>query len=891
MKKLISLALIVSCIFTFGNCSQNEVDKIKPYFNFTEDTNTSPEFTADGGTTLVSFETSHNWTAYSNQNWITLSSKSGTPSNANFTITVSENKSTSLRDGVVEIKSNNNSYTIFVSQMGKEEEKEIIFTLSPSTSTIPAEGGNVSLTLKYDVDEDYIQYGVFDKNNNPIDWIELVDTRTNTLELIFNVSKNTSSSDRVGIIVLYDSKNDKKQQATITQKGAMVEEEIIFTLSPSTSTISAEGGDLSLTLKHDVDIDYIQYGIYDKNNNPIDWIELVETRTNTLKLIFSISKNTSSSERVGVIVLYDIKNNKEQKAVLTQRGVEAVFEFINNTDTSPEFNAQGGTSQVSFKTSHDWTASSNQNWISLSRMSGTSSNANFTISVGENTSTFQRTGVVTIISNSKSYKINVTQKGASEPIISFEDSITKSICMDNWDTNKDGEISYTEAEKVTKISANIFTGTSIVSFRELKYFKNIQEIHSNAFNGCYSLTSIELPDGVTSIGDYVFYNCTNLNSVVIPTCWIGNYMFANCKRLTNITIGNGVTLIGEGAFVGCEGLDEITIPDSVTSIGNYAFQNCSTISISIGNGVSEIGSRAFDGCNGTLAINSKVIETNCAINDYENPNYWLYNSTFSTITIGETISKIGNNVFRDFESIQSVHISDSVKIIGDGAFAGCKNLSSLNMGKSIVSIGISAFGWCASLKKIIIPNSVETIGSLAFIESPITKITIPSSVKSIGESAFCDCDNLDRVDISDLSAWCKIDFADKEANPLHYKDQWTQSPSGARLYLNNEEVTYLTIPSDITEIKDYAFIGCMSLSWVEIHEDVTYIGCSAFHNCTSISVVECYPKTPPTLGDSDVFTCSYRFIDHIYEIWVKTNSREDYIKEWNKYKSVICGYL
>lgn len=489
------------------------------------------------------------------------------------------------------------------------------------------------------------------------------------------------------------------------------------------------------------------------------------------------------------------------------------------------------------------------------------------------------------------YKINVTQKGASEPIISFEDSITKSICVDNWDTNKDGEISYTEAEKVTKISANIFTGTSIVSFRELKYFKNIKEIHSNAFNGCYSLTSIELPDGVTSMGDYVFYNCTNLNSVVIPTCWIGNYMFANCMRLTNITIGNGVTLIGEGAFVGCEGLDEITIPDSVTSIGNYAFQNCSTISISIGNGVSEIGSRAFDGCNGTLAINSKVIETNCAINDYENPNYWLYNSTFSTITIGETISKIGNNVFRDFESIQSVHISDSVKAIGDGAFAGCKNLSSLNMGKSIVSIGISAFGWCTSLKKIIIPNSVESIGSLAFIESPITKITIPSSVKSIGESAFCDCDNLDRVDISDLSAWCKIDFADKEANPLHYKDQWTQSPSGARLYLNNEEVTYLTIPSDITEIKDYAFIGCMSPSWVEIHEDVTYIGCSAFHNCTSISVVECYPKTPPTLGDSDVFTCSYRFIDHIYEIWVKTNSREDYIKEWNKYQSLICGYL
>lgn len=107
MKRLISLVLIVSCIFTFSNCSENEVDQIKPYFHFTEDTNTSPEFDANGGTSSVSFETSHNWTASSNQSWITLSRKSGTPSNANFTITVSENKSTSFREGEIEIISNN----------------------------------------------------------------------------------------------------------------------------------------------------------------------------------------------------------------------------------------------------------------------------------------------------------------------------------------------------------------------------------------------------------------------------------------------------------------------------------------------------------------------------------------------------------------------------------------------------------------------------------------------------------------------------------------------------------------------------------------------------------------------------------------------------------------
>ena len=121
MKRLISLVLIVSCIFTFSNCSENEVNQIKPYFHFTEDTNTSPEFDANGGTSSVSFETSYNWTASSNQSWITLSRELGTPSNANFTIIVNENESTAPRDGEVEIISNNEAFTIYIRQMGKDD--------------------------------------------------------------------------------------------------------------------------------------------------------------------------------------------------------------------------------------------------------------------------------------------------------------------------------------------------------------------------------------------------------------------------------------------------------------------------------------------------------------------------------------------------------------------------------------------------------------------------------------------------------------------------------------------------------------------------------------------------------------------------------------------------
>ena len=137
---------------------------------------------------------------------------------------------------------------------------------------------------------------------------------------------------------------------------------------------------------------------------------------------------------------------------------------------------------------------------------------------------------------------------------------------------------------------------------------NVASISHYAFLGCYSLTSITIPDSVTSIGDRAFRYCYSLTSITIPdgVTSIGDYAFQYCYSLTSITIPDSVTSIGIYAFSNCHSITSITIPDGVTSIGNYAFSNCySLTSITIPDSVTNIGSSAFQYC---YSIKQYIIE-------------------------------------------------------------------------------------------------------------------------------------------------------------------------------------------------------------------------------------------------------------------------------------------
>ena len=282
----------------------------------------------------------------------------------------------------------------------------------------------------------------------------------------------------------------------------------------------------------------------------------------------------------------------------------------------------------------------------------------------------------------------ISVKKGNTRIIQFADANVKALCVQQWDTNGDGELSEAEAAVVTDLESVFKDNQIITSFKELHYFSGLTSIGNNAFRGCSDLTSITIPNSVTSIGRSTFRGCSGLTSVNIPNSVtsIGEFAFEGCSGLTSVTIGNSVTSICDNTFRGCSGLTSITIGNSVTSIGNEAFFGCSSLtSVNIPNSVTSIGGSAFADC-----------------------------SSLTSITIPNSVTSIGNEAFYGCSSLSSVTIPNSVTSIGNSVFQGCNGLTSVTIGNSVTSIGSKAFDGCTKVKTLTIGKSVSNIGEHAF---------------------------------------------------------------------------------------------------------------------------------------------------------------------------------
>ena len=472
---------------------------------------------------------------------------------------------------------------------------------------------------------------------------------------------------------------------------------------------------------------------------------------------------------------------------------------------------------------------------------------------------------------------------------------------------------------------------------------SIISLGDHAFAYCRNLTRVAIPDVITFISDYAFYDCASLTNMVIPdnVISIGHSAFGSCESLTSIEIPANVMSIDTMAFYYCENLVKIkynAIECEDLSEKNEAFYNAGIegngIHVIIGANVKKIPASLFYSTN-SYDHRPKIVNL-----EFENSsicesigNYaFAYCDQLPSINIPDSVTFIGQSAFSSCSNLTSVAIPDSVTMIGDYAFYNCDSLTSIIIPSSVTSIGKYALAACENLTSVDIPNSVTTISDHMFWEcSSLTSIVIPDSVTSIDKSAFSGCDNLISVTIgASVTSITSGDpynafdgcvrlvevynksaltiepgsgfnengevgyYAKNVYTPINGESKISIDENGYVLYTDESLVslinytgteTDLTLPSEITEINQYALRDCINLTNIVIPKGVTNIGRYAFNGCSGLMSVV-IPNSVVTIGDNTFRDCGNLLI-----LCEAENQPSGWATNWNySNRPVLWGY-
>lgn len=369
---------------------------------------------------------------------------------------------------------------------------------------------------------------------------------------------------------------------------------------------------------------------------------------------------------------------------------------------------------------------------------------------------------------------------------------------------------------------------------------------------------------VTEIGDYGYNSsyCNHVTSLTIPNTvtTIGKGAFKECTALKDLTIGNSVTTIGEEAFCKCTSLPSVTIPQSVKSIGQGAFFFCSNIEeFKVEPGNEKYDSR--DDCNALIETatnillygtkNTVIPSSVSVIGSYA----FAYCTSPETFTIPDWVTTIGDYAFSGCSNMRRMTLPSSVTSIGSHAFYANGLLSTFYMPNSVTMLGSGAFRNCPRLCNFTLSNSITAIGDSTFMNDGLTSLAIPNSVKSIGISAFYNCTSLKYLTLPGsmttigAHAFCNCKKMTDITLPLSIES------ISSNLFCGCSSLRHIIIPDAVTTIESSAFAHCTSLESVTIPCSVTSIGAYAFSNCTSLGSIT-LPCTVNAIGEKAFMSCT-----------------------------------
>ena len=488
---------------------------------------------------------------------------------------------------------------------------------------------------------------------------------------------------------------------------------------------------------------------------------------------------------------------------------------------------------------------------------------------------------------------------------------------EEYDGEYDGE--YDEEEE---------TEDGLVIVTDLVIPFGITKINDYAFTDAYCLESVTIPWGVTAIGDYAFYSACakdltipgsvttigdhafdswNMTSLTIPGAVtdIGSCAFSACTRMTSLTIENGVASIGESAFSTCWSLTSVTIPESVTSLGEGVFAGCTELtSIEVAAGNAYYDSRG--GCNAIIETSSNILVAGCVNtvvpNGITSIGYGAFErSKLTTLRLPSSVTSIGQYAYAYCDGLTAITIPDNVTTLGDYAFGYCKNLTLAIIPKGVTYIGQMAFFQCSNLGYVVsriqspfafglnafrdIPEGCVLIvpkGTRdAYLRTGWTEEVFGGGVVEEGDSPFIFFAD------AEVRAVCAAHF-DGDGDGMLTFDEVAAVTDLGRAFKDNTKITSfkeLMYFTNVTQIGQSEFSGCVNLKSIVIPSSITEIGQYAFANCTSLTDVWCLAEDVPSAS-----LTSFKDVPlETATLYVPAASYNDYRKSvpWSRFGTIM----